>query len=212
MTVTMQRFILASAASFETDAIITNMHGRLADFTRIITGVGITETAMIAARTLSLVADRDVIFCCTAGSLTTFHKIELFSAQAVGLGSWDIRHKKTEVLSNFDPSIRLRPLDFHMKSCRVVCSLGISVSAENTTQNTELIDDSFGPIVESMELYAVARAWLPVARSFTAIVATTNETGVNARTQWQSNFRQAASETAMCVVKNLSHVGLLKEI
>lgn len=212
MTVTMQRFILASAASFETDEIVDKMYGHLANLTRIVTGVGITESAIIAARTLNLVADRDVIFCCTAGSLDAFHKIELFSAQTVELGSWDIRHKKTEVLSTFDPVIKLRPLDFHMKACRVVCSPGISTSAEHAAQKTEQTHDSFGPIVETMELYAVARAWLPVARSFTAIVATTNQTGVNARSQWQSNFRRAASETANFLLKNLAHVGLLKEI
>jgi hypothetical protein len=50
-------------------------------------------------------------------------------------------------------------------------------------------------LLETIELYAVARSWLPLARSFAAIVATTNATGSQARSEWQANFKEAACLT-----------------
>jgi hypothetical protein len=189
----MSRMIIASAASFETDEVICRLQRKGLDLTRIITGVGMTEAAMISARTRELVTDRDVIFCCTAGVIGDFDRIKIFSAGAVELRSWDIRNGKAELLTNFDPVLRLSPAALSLPDCHVLCSLGVSTVVDDAVDFN--LTKGSRTLLETIELYAVARSWLPLARSFTAIVATTNATGSRARSEWQANFKEAASLT-----------------
>lgn len=149
---------------------------------------------MIAARTRDLITDRDIIFCCTAGIVGKFDKIRLFLAGKVELGSWDVRNGRTDLLKDFDQTLTLSPKDIALPRCHALCSLGVSTHPEEPRE-TQLKHDAQA-VVETMELYAVARAWLPLARSFTAIVATTNGTGEAARSDWRANFKEAASMTA----------------
>lgn len=189
----MSRMIIASAASFETDEVIDRLQRKGTHLTRIITGVGMTEAAMISARTRDLVADRDVIFCCTAGVIGDFDRIKIFSAGTVELRSWDVRNGKAELLTNFDPVLKLSPLALSLPDCNALCSLGVSTGAEEGLDIN--LRAGSRTLLETIELYAVARSWLPLARSFTAIMATTNATGSQARLEWRANFKEAACLT-----------------
>lgn len=190
----MTRIVIASAASFETDETISRLQKNRIEFTRIVAGIGMSEAAMIAAKTRELISDRDVIFCCTAGVVGKFDHIRLFLATTVELGSWDVRNGRTDLLQGFDPPLNFSPKNFALPKCHALCSLGVSTSADELRANASKHDAL--AVVETMELYAVARAWLPLARSFTAVVATTNATGEGARSEWRANFKEAASITA----------------
>lgn len=200
----MSRIIIASAASFETDEVIDRLQPKGIDMTRIITGVGMTEAAMISARTRELVTDRDVIFCCTAGIIGDFDRIKIFSAGTVELRSWDVRNGKAELLTNFDPVLKLSPPALPLPDCHALCSLGVSTRADEGVD----VNLTKGPrtLLETIELYAVARSWLPLARSFTAIVATTNATGSMARSEWRANFKEAACLTGALLEELLPRI------
>lgn len=200
----MNRIIIASAASFETDEVIARLQRKGIDLTRIITGVGMAEAAMTSARTRDLVTDRDVIFCGTAGVIGDFDTIKIFSAGTVELRSWDIRNGKAELLTDFDPVLRLSPLALSLPDCHALCSLGVSTGVDegldiNSTKGSRTF-------LETIELYAVARSWLPLARSFTAIMATTNATGSRARSEWRANFKEAACLTGALLEDLLSRL------
>lgn len=190
----MTRIILSSAATFETDDALEKLARHPIHVTRIVTGIGMTQAAITAARTRELIRGRDVIFCCTAGTIGHFEGIKLFAASTVGLGSWDVRNLKTDLLSAYDPPLILRSLKFSLPTCQALCGLGISTQPDIVLESDNQSIHSM--VVETMELYAVARAWLPLARSFSAIVATTNAIGDNARRDWQSNFKRAAMITS----------------
>jgi hypothetical protein len=202
----MQRFIIASAADFETIPSVKLLTGNSLDFTRIVTGIGVTESAIIASRTRDLVAGRDIIFCCSGGVIGQFDTVGLFSASQVGIGSWDVRNHKAELLTMFDPILRLKPLSLTLPLCDVFCSFGISTKPEEQPPSS-------GPSmpliqIETMELYSVARAWLPIVRSFTGIIATTNATGHDARADWKHNFEKAAIMTGEFLSNKLPQLAL----
>lgn len=193
----MSRVIIASAAAFETDDIMRGLNRVPFEITRIVTGVGLTQSAIVAANTRELVEGRHVIFCCTAGTIGPFNDVGVFCAKSLELAPWDVRHQKTELLEQFDGPINLCPLEFKFPTCRVVCGLGISVAEEASMQ---LSIDIF---TETIEAYSVARAWIDRAKTFTVLVATTNATGVNARAQWKRNFESAAKLTASSLREEL---------
>jgi hypothetical protein len=193
----MSRVIIASAAAFETDDILRDSNQAPYEMTRIVTGVGLTQSAIVAANTRELVEGRHVIFCCTAGAIGPFNDVGIFCAKSIVLAPWDIRHQKTELLEQFDGPINLSPLEIKFPKCRVVCGLGISVAEEASMQPSSDI------LTETIEAYSVARAWIERAKTFTVLVATTNATGVNARAQWKRNFEAAAKLTASCLREEL---------
>lgn len=198
----MTRLVIASAASFETDDIISSLTGIPYDITRIVTGVGITQSAMIAANTRDLVEGRHVIFCCTGGMIGSFKDVEIFCAKSLELAPWDVRHRKTELLDQFDGTIHLTTRNFDLPSCRLVCGLGVSVAEEVTRNSARDV------VLESIEAYSVARAWVGRALSLSVLVATTNATGKDAREQWKRNFASAAKMTAICLHKELRTIKL----
>jgi hypothetical protein len=193
----MSRVIIASAAAFETDDIIRSLNQVPYEITRIVTGVGLTQSAIVAANTRELVEGRHVIFCCTAGTIGPFNDVGVFCAKSLELAPWDVRHQKTELLDQFDGPINLNPIEFKFPKCRVVCGLGISVAKEAS------MPPSIDVLTETIEAYSVARAWIERAKSFTVLVATTNATGPNARAQWKRNFESAAKLTAASLHKEL---------
>lgn len=193
----MSRIIIASAAAFETDDIIKNVGEISHDITRVVTGVGLTQSAIVAANTTDLVEGRHVIFCCTAGIVGTFKDVNIFCATSLELAPWDVRHKKTELLGQFDRSIQLNSLKFKLPACRVVCGLGISVKEDST----ECIPNEI--VTETIEAYSVARAWAERALTFSVLVATTNATGQDARDQWRRNFESAAKLTASALIREM---------
>lgn len=198
----MSRVIIASAASFETDHIIHSATDIPYELTRVVTGIGLTQSAIVAANTRDLVEGRHVIFCCTAGIVGPFKDVGIFSAKSLELAPWDVRHQKTELLVQFDAPIHLNPLDFNAPKCRLVCGLGISVADESTGHF------STDNMTETIEAYSVARAWVGRAKTFSVLVATTNATGQNARQQWKHNFESAAKLTASSLKKELQTLKL----
>jgi len=192
----MTRLIIASAAAFETDESLQVLSKTDLEITRIVTGIGMTQSALISARTMDLVAGRHVVFCGTGGIVGNFSGTGLYSAQEIQLGPMDVRQGHCELLSDFDYSISLRPIELQLNTCNIVCSVGVTVGLEDNVLMRQKFTNKSSSIIETIELYAVARAWLPVVRSFTAIIAVTNATGPNARTDWRNNFRYAATMTA----------------
>lgn len=198
----MNRVIVASAAAFETDDIIRGANQASYEITRIVTGVGLTQSAIVAANTRELVEGRHVIFCCTAGAIGPFKDVGIFSAKSLELGPWDVRHQKTELLEQFDGPVILNPIEFKFPKSRVVCGLGISVAEESS------MHPSIDILTETIEAYSVARAWIDRAKTFTVLVATTNATGANARAQWKRNFESAAKLTASSLREELATLKL----
>lgn len=191
----MRRLVIASAAKFESDDVIARLadHGILA--TQIIVGIGLIDSAQIAARLRNLVYGRDVVFCCTGGILGRFAGVRLFQARSVRLRPVDLRLGQSYIVEGTEPSIELTSLSFSLPPCNVSGSATISLVAEN--------GDGQSADIETLELYSVAKAWGPCARTLTGVVASTNAVGPNAHMEWKNNFREAASKTANAVVENL---------
>jgi hypothetical protein len=51
-------------------------------------------------------------------------------------------------------------------------------------------------LVENMELYSLARVWLPVVSSFSAVLGSTNAIGPDVHNQWKTNFAKVRELTA----------------
>ena len=194
----MSQLVVASAASFETADLIHRLSEKAIPVTNIITGIGLTQSTIVASRLQSFVRGKDVIFCCTGGVIGPFDGVQVFSASAVRLAPLDVRRGDSELLDQFDPECVLSGLDFGLSICEAFGSLGISVGEERSSPG--------GHKLETMELYGVARAWLSEARSFTAIVASTNATGPKARAQWLENFKVAAAITAETLLPKLDQL------
>jgi hypothetical protein len=194
----MSQLVVASAASFETADLIHRLGERAIPVTNIVTGIGLTQSTIVASRLKSFVRGKDVIFCCTGGVIGPFNGVQVFSASAVRLAPFDVRRGDSELLGQFDPVCVLSGLDFGLSVCEAFGSLGISVGEERPSHE--------GHKLETLELYGVARAWLSEARSFTAIVASTNATGPCARVQWQENFKIAAAITAEALLPKLDQL------
>jgi hypothetical protein len=184
----MSRLIIASAAPFETAELVGRLTKAAIPVTNIITGIGHTQSTLIAGKLQNFVRGRDVVFCCTGGVIGPFISPIIFRASSVRLGSFDVRRGYSHLLEEFDPPCPLTGLPIDLPTCDVVNSLGVTLASEPAAGGAVTL--------ETLELYGVARAWLPVARSFTAIVASTNATGPDARVQWRNNFKLAASQTA----------------
>ena len=184
----MSRIIIASAAAFETDALVVNLEKAGVPFTRIFTGIGLTQTSMTCARLADLVFGRHVFFVCTGGVIDAEPIMRIYAARRVYLAPYDIRHGTSELVGQFDPDMTLNGDDLGCSQIDVAGSLGVSVQTDRTDNQDHLI--------ETMELYGVARAWRHHAKSLSAFVTTTNATGPKAREQWRDNFKKAAQLTA----------------
>jgi hypothetical protein len=200
----MERLVIASAAKFETTHLVNFLEHHNVPYTRIVTGIGWSESSMIASRTRDLIADRNILFIGTGGILGKFQEPHLYSVQSVSVSSFDIRSGSTELLAPFDKKIMLKSLDFKLPSARIVCSLGITVSEETTPPNEQLT-------IENIELYAVSRAWNECAKSLTALIATTNSTGPNSRESWKLNYIEAAKLTSDFIGPKLIPFTQIKE-
>jgi hypothetical protein len=196
----MSRLIIASAAIFEIAPLMDSLSQLGVQSTYISTGIGLTESAIVAGRLRNLVADRHVIFVCTGGIIGDFSKTEIFRGSSVELAPYDARNGDSYLLSQFEPKLYFNSLPINLPQRDICGSLGVSKRLEKSTVAGERL--------ETIELYGVARAWNSVARSFTAIIATTNATGPTAHDEWITNFESASKLTASLLVKELSRLGL----
>ncbi len=194
----MSRLIIASAASFETAELVRLLEGSAIPVTNIITGVGLTQSTITASRLQNFIRGRDVVFCCTGGIIGPFSAVTIYRASSAKLAPFDVRRGQCELLKQFDPVCQFEGLPLRLPICDVLGSVGVTVASEPSHG---------GPIMlETLELYGVARAWLSHAKSFTAVVASTNEVGPTARKQWQENFRLAATLTADTLVGEIGRL------
>jgi hypothetical protein len=191
----MSRLIIASAASFETLELVHLLAGAAIPVTNIITGIGHTQSTITATRLQNFVRGRDVIFCCTGGVVGPFSGVTIYRASSAKLAPFDVRRGMSELLDSFDPVCQFEGLPLKLPECEALGSFGVTVASEPWPD---------GPVMlETLELYGVARAWLAHAKSFTAVIASTNSVGPTARKQWQENFRLAATLTADTLVGEL---------
>lgn len=195
----MPRLIIASAAQFEISPVIDSLSGLGIEATVVNTGVGLTESSIVASRLRDLVSGRDVIFCCTGGVIGSFSTVEIFRAISVELAPHDVRNGATYLLNQYEPKLSFTCLPMMLPERAVYGSLGISREIDKSP--------SSGEPLETIELYGVARAWLPVAKSFTAIVASTNAIGPQAHEQWAANFIAASKLTASFLARELPRLG-----
>ena len=195
----MSRLILASAAKFEIAPLIESLTSIGLNATCINTGIGLTESSIISSRLRDLVSGRDVVFCCTAGVIGSFSDTQLYLAKSVELAPFDVRNGDTYLLKNFEPTLIFNSLPINLPARRIYGSLGVSKQKETSPEFVEAL--------ETIELYGVARSWLPVVKSFTAIVASTNATGPQAHDQWVENFDTASRLTAEFLVAQLPTLG-----
>jgi len=196
---TMGHPIIASAAKFETSEIVERLQNSGVNATQLVVGVGLTQAAIISARLRDLVAGRDVFFCCTAGILGNFRNVELFTALGVDFAPVDVRTGQGYLVTNSEEKLMLNSLQLPLPACWVHNSGSISLKTEKSTKDL--------PVLETLELYAVAKNWLPVAKSFTCVVAVTNAVGPDAHQQWKDHFRDAATLTADFLANEIKVMG-----
>lgn len=195
----MSRLIIASAAKFEIAPLIESLSDLGIDFTCINTGVGLTESSIVASRLRDMVAGMDVIFCGTGGIVGAFSQVHIYRAASVELAPFDARNGLSYLLTQFEPRLNFKSLPIDLPEKVVFGSLGVSTGLETSA--------AAGEPLETIELYGVARAWAPVARSFTAIIASTNATGPAAHAEWTANFKEASTMTAAILSKELHRLG-----
>jgi hypothetical protein len=109
-------------------------------------------------------------------------------AKGVSLAPLDVRNRQTELVGHFDPEIILDTPDFGFPVAQIVGSAGVSVA-------TDLTQEYAGQL-ETMEFYSVARSWRTRVQSLVGIFYVTNNTGPNARKEWNTTFRDAAQITS----------------
>jgi hypothetical protein len=191
----MSRIVIASAAAFETDDLVLNLERAGLVFTRIVTGIGLTQASITCARLLEVVQGRHVFFICTGGVIGSDPSMRVYSARRVRLCPHDIRSGSSELVGDYDPTLILDGEDLGFGHVDIAGSLGVSVRLEANRRHDNM--------VETIELYGVARAWQHQTKSFSAFVTTTNQTGPDARDQWRQNFKTAAQLTAQQLAPKL---------
>jgi hypothetical protein len=199
----MTRIVIASAAAFETDPLVSSLEKSQVSFTRLITGVGLTQSSINCARLADVVRGRHVFFICTGGFIGTKFSMQLYAAGRVTLAPYDVRQEFSEMVEGFDPHLEIGGHTLGLKKIDVTASVGVSVHRDLTSR--------YDQMVETMELYGVARAWLQQARSFSAFISTTNITGPSAREQWRQNFKAAAQMTAEQLAPKIAHFAALQD-
>ena len=124
----MSRLVIASAASFESEELVRRLGLLSIPVTNIITGIGHTQSTIIASRLQSFIRGRDVIFCCTGGVIGPFEAVSIFRATSVKLAPFDVRAGHAELLDPFDATCALTGLPLDLPTCDVFASLGITVA------------------------------------------------------------------------------------
>jgi hypothetical protein len=169
----MPRLILA-AAPFEVE-------DDLLPFLKCV-GIGPVRSAIEAA-SLPNIESQDVLFVGSCGVFSDFKAPTLFGISEV---QWsDLGMRLDLSYSVAMPAIKLDP-PVGLESRIALCSG--SVARDNRLP----INMSKDHYVENLELYSVASALIPRARSFQAILCSTNLTGPNSHEQWKANHKEAA--------------------
>ena len=183
----MGSLVICSAAAFETEPLIGNLALDHISFTRVICGVGAIDATAVAARMRDLVMGRFVVFIGTGGIIGAQAAGRIKMVSEVSLAPYDVRSGTTELVAGFDPPVSLHTPAWGLETCRAAGSLGVSVAADPSPR--------YEGFLETMELYAVARQWVPVASRFVGILCETNSTGPDARAEWRREFQSAAHNT-----------------
>jgi hypothetical protein len=191
----MTHLIVASAAPFETLPLMEKLATAGIRATQITVGVGAVSSAICAGRLLDVVAGRDVMFCCTGGVLGTFKDVHVYQARSVKFSPPDVRRSQSYLVADSEPELFPHSVPSTLSPCTVAGSSTISLVEEQSSGPQ--------PVLETLELYSVAKAWHSVAKTFTGLVAVTNQVGPNAHRQWLAQHRLAATLTAEAAMKIL---------
>jgi hypothetical protein len=180
------RLVIASAAMFEAKATISLFEKKDIPFTYIEVGVGAIQASAISKSFSSLVEGRHVLFLGSCGTSATFSAPYLVQAKSVHWNPGDVRRGHGYLVPNAEPSIHLRSINSHrIDSIDIACASSIA-----------LLTDNRPDIYENLELYSVARNWVPMAATMTAVLGVTNHIGPNAHSEWVKNFKDVSFQTS----------------
>ncbi|MCX6119382.1 MAG: hypothetical protein NT027_17725 [Proteobacteria bacterium] len=180
------RLVIASAAMFEAKATISLFEKKNIPFTYIEIGIGAIQASAMSKSLSPLVEGRHVLFLGSCGTSATFNSPYLVQAESVHWSPGDVRRGQGYLVPNAEPSIQLRSLSAQrIDSVEIVCSSSIALLSEDKPD-----------IYENLELYSVARNWMPLAETMTAVLGVTNHIGPHAHSEWVKNFKDVAFQTS----------------
>ncbi len=187
--------VVISAADFEVSALKALCGNK---FRYLSCGIGSLQAAKREAGLVELCEGKDVIFVGSCGSFGPFTGIELVTVRKVHWLPPCERMGKAWSIENLSPPFEIQEAEISKSLPKKVllASSTISKSAEIQDEMRslyELPDD--GELVENLELYSLS-GLVGLARSFTVVLAVTNQVGPRGREQWSEHFIAASKITA----------------
>ena len=184
------RLIVASAASFESQLLLQALARLAADVTFIEVGVSSITSSGLASRLVDIIRGRDVLFVGSCGISSPFDHPKLFAINRVKWAPVDVRRGDSYLVNGSEPELVLNG--------RLDLIRGLEPGCASCSSSISLLHElkSDQVVLENLELYSAAKAWSYQAKSFTAILGTTNQIGPNAHSEWKKNFRLVAKMTA----------------
>jgi len=148
-------------------------------------GVGVHAATTFAAQNISVIQDCVVTLAGSCGVFGEFLQPELFSITSVAWRPQSYRRGASRMLDADLQTFKLAQDYAELASAHCVCASALSFDARTEK-------GAFGQVssvyVENMELYSLARVWLPKVHSFSAILGSTNAIDPGVHSNWKQNF------------------------
>ena len=182
--------VVVSAASFEIAPLIE----KFTNLKFIHCGIGSFQASYAAAVSQQDLTNKDIIFVGTCGTFNNFTGIELISIKDTLWMDAGERLGSSVSIENLYPQLKLKNYTFDgLKTKTAITSSALSQSNEiHEKWRTLLAKEN---LVENLELYPFYYYVRKIVRSFSAVLAITNELSPLGRGQWKNNFKQAAHLT-----------------
>ncbi len=163
-------------------------------------GVGSHAATVFAAQNILLVKGADILLVGSCGVFGAFTAPELFGVSAVAWRPQSYRKGQSRML---EADLEVLGLSGQygkgLKPASCVCASALSFddswNPQVTATNPDQLANASQNLVENMELYSLAKVWLPEVHSFSAVLGSTNSIGPGVHEDWKENFSKVSDMT-----------------
>jgi hypothetical protein len=163
-------------------------------------GIGFHSATVFAARNIERVKGCEITLIGSCGIFGDFLQPTLYEVSTVGWRPQSYRKGQSRMLDG-----DLKKYSFLRKFpaldvAECICASALSFDPEFVNIDEDCRTAKI--LVENMELYSLARVWLPVVASFSAVLGVTNAIGPDVHVDWKVNFPKVRDMTSSFLLKN----------
>jgi hypothetical protein len=188
-----------AATSFEYQPLEERARSVGLDFSFHSFGIGAIASAQNAKELAAQLGHADVIYIGTCGTFVDFKEPNLICADVVSWSCLGERMQLAYKIKGIMPEIVLPPpLEWAraLEKKTVLCAASISLDGSYAASEYHRED-----CVENVELYSIASVLASQVKSFTTVLASTNQVSTQSHEQWRANFAIAARMTSDYIIQ-----------